>query len=372
MSKPRTPSQEKSGKRHGPRRASKPQKRSITTTVPDIKQFSDARVLCALLVYQVCVQQKSLNTLLPEANKYVKEQDRALLQELTFGVCRWFYWLKSLYQPLLSKALHRNDFLVECLLCVGIYQLIFTRIPDHACLHETVEAAEKLDLSRFKGLINALLRQIAQTDYPLDNPELQDSMNRLSHPQWLQDKLSHNWPEHWLAILKENNVHPPMALRINRAFQDHANERSDLSIQKAYLEKLKAQGIAAQASKISSLGIILEQPCPVESLPDFPEGAVSVQDEAAQLCSSLLSLAPTLRVLDACAAPGGKTCAILEQQAELTLIALDSDAKRACRIEENLARLKLSAEIKIARAEQLDDWWDGQPFDRILLDAPCS
>lgn len=369
---PRIPSQGKSGKHQRARRSSKTHKRPITTILPDLKQFSDARVLCALLVYQVCVQQKSLNTLLPEANKYVKEQDRALLQELTFGVCRWFYWLQSLYQPLLSKALHRNDFLVECLLCVGIYQLIFTRIPNHACLNETVEAAEKLDLARFKGLINALLRQVAQTDYPLNDPELQDSMSRLSHPQWLQDKLSHNWPEHWQGILKENNIHPPMTLRINRAFQDYSDDSSDSLIQQVYLEKLTALGIAAQASRISSLGIILQQPCPVEFLPDFVEGGVSVQDEAAQLSSNLLALTPGLRVLDACAAPGGKTCAILEKQAELTLIALDSDAKRASRIQENLARLKLSAEIIIARAEQLDDWWDGQLFDRILLDAPCS
>ena len=369
----RTPGQGKSGKHPRARRSNKTHKTTaITPSLPDIKQFSDARVLCALLVYQVCVQQKSLNTLLPEANKYVKEHDRALLQELTFGVCRWFFWLRSLYQPLLSKALHRNDFLVECLLCVGIYQLIFTRIPDHACLNETVEAAEKLGLSRFKGLLNALLRQISQTDYPLQDPEFKAQMNRLSHPQWFQDKLSHNWPDHWQAILSENNIHPPMALRINRAFHAYPSESSDESIQQVYLEKLKIHGIAAQASSISSLGIILQQPCSVDALPDFPEGGVSVQDEAAQLSSHLLALSPGLRVLDACAAPGGKTCAILEKHADLTLTALDSDAKRAERIDENLTRLSLKAQIKIARAEQLDEWWDGQLFDRILLDAPCS
>jgi len=337
-----------------------------------MKQYSDARVLCALVLYQVSVEQKSLNTLLPEASKYVKTQDRALLQELCFGVCRWFYWLKSLYQPLLSKALHRNDFLAECLLCVGIYQLLFTRIPGHACLNETVEAAETLELSRFKGLINALLRQISQQTLPLEDPVYRDTMNRLSHPQWLQDKLSHNWPDHWHQILRENNIHPPMSLRVNRAFADYPGDIEDHVIQNRYLQKLQAQGIAAKASAISPLGIVLQQACPVDALPDFSTGGVSVQDEAAQLSGLLLNLSPGLRVLDACAAPGGKTCAILEQQSDLQLIALDADANRASRIQENLTRLKLHAEIKVARAESIETWWDGQPFDRILLDAPCS
>jgi 16S rRNA (cytosine967-C5)-methyltransferase len=353
------------------RRSDHSKKRTEAPPLPEMKLFSDARVLCALVLYQVYVQQKSLNTLLPEASRYVREQDRALLQELSFGVCRWFYWLKSLYQPLLSKPLHRNDFLAECLLCVGIYQLIFTRIPSHACLNETVEAAEKLNLARFKGLINALLRQITQTDYPLQDPALQASMARLSHPQWFQDKLSHNWPDRWQAIMQDNNSHPPMSLRINRAFEDYADIADETAIQQAYLDKLNAQGIAASASKISPLGIVLQHACAVEALPDFLQGGVSIQDEAAQLSSHLLQLSPGLRVLDACAAPGGKTCAMLEQQ-DLTMIALDADATRAKRIQENLSRLRLKADVKIARAEELDVWWDGQAFDRILLDAPCS
>ena len=339
---------------------------------PDISGQSDVRVLCAIVLYQVSVQQQSLNTLLPEASRSVKEQDRPLLQELCFGVCRWFYWLRSLYQPLLDKPLHRNDFLVDCLLCVGLYQLLFTRIPAHACLHETVAAADKIGLNRFKGLINALLRQISQNQYPMDDSAFKENISRLSHPQWLQDKLQHNWPDNWQRILQENNNHPPMSLRINRVFHDYLSLSEDAAIQNAYLEKLQAFGLNAKASGISTLGVVLEQACPGGTLPDFLSGGISVQDEAAQLSSKLLQLKPGLRVLDACAAPGGKTCAILEQQPDLELIALDADASRAERIQENLTRLKLHAKIQVARAELLDDWWDGQPFDRILLDAPCS
>tara|TARA_R110001592_G_scaffold238227_2_gene497800 strand:- start:103464 stop:104924 length:1461 start_codon:yes stop_codon:yes gene_type:complete len=336
---------------------------------PDLKSISEIRALSALIVYQVCINQKSLNTLLPLTSQQVDEKDRALLQEIVFGTCRWFLWLKTLYQPYLNKKIHRNDFLVECLLCVGLYQLLFTRIPSHACLNETVEAADKLGLYRFKGLINALLRQVSQQEINIEDKDLRQEMNILSHPQWFQDKLKHNWPEQWMEILDQNNQHPPMSLRINASF---ASSASSTSLQETYLEKLSAQDIQAKISLISPYGLILESPCSVQGLPDFSEGGISVQDEAAQLSSELLDLKPNLRVLDACAAPGGKTCSMLEKEPSLRVLALDSDELRAQRIDENLARLKLHAEIKIAHAEEVSAWWDGIQFDRILLDAPCS
>jgi 16S rRNA (cytosine967-C5)-methyltransferase len=351
------------------RRPSNEKKQATSPRAPNLKSISDTRALSALLVYEVCISQKSLNTLLPLTSHQVDEKDRALLQEIVFGTCRWLLWLKTLYQPLLSKPVHRNDFLIECLLCVGLYQLLFTRIPAHACLNETVEAAEKLGLSRFKGLVNALLRQVSQQEIDIDDHETREAMTSLSHPQWLQDKLKHNWPEQWLNILEQNNQHPPMALRINPCFYP---ADSNKPLQETYLEKLNAQDSQAKVSLISPYGVILESACSVQGLPDFSEGGVSVQDEAAQLSSELLDLKPNLRVLDACAAPGGKTCSMLEKEPSLSVIALDSDAKRAERIEENLSRLKLKAEIKIAQAEDLAEWWDGVYFDRILLDAPCS
>lgn len=333
---------------------------------PEMSSVSDSRALCALMMYEVCTHHKSLSSLLPIANQHVDEKDKALLQELIFGTCRWLLWLKTLYQPLLKKPIHRNDFLVECIISVGIYQLLFTRIPTHACLNETVEAAEKLGLHRFKGLINALLRQISQQNIDIQDQDLRQTMAKLSHPQWFQDKLKHNWPNNWVEILIQNNEHPPMALRLNKSFSNTASAHAD------YLAKLNEHEISAKASPISSDGIILDKACAVQKLPNFVEGGISVQDEAAQLSSELLDLKPNLRVLDACAAPGGKTCSMLEKEPSLSVLALDSDANRAQRIEENLARLNLNAEIKIAQAENLADWWDGKTFDRVLLDAPCS
>ena len=362
---PRTKSFTKNSKR----RPSNSKKKPANPRAPDLKSISDTRALSAQLVYEVCVNQKSLNSLLPLTSHQVDEKDRALLQEIVFGTCRWLLWLKTLYQPLLSKPVHRNDFLVECLLCIGLYQLLFTRIPTHACLNETVEAADKLGLSRFKGLINALLRQVSQQEIDIEDVETRQVMATSSHPQWFQDKLKHNWPEQWLDILEQNNLHPPMALRINASFTSATTSKT---LQETYLEKLSEQDIPAYASKISPNGIILDRACPVQSLPDFAEGGVSVQDEAAQLSSELLDLKPNLRVLDACAAPGGKTCSMLEKEPSLSVLALDSDGIRSERIEENLARLKLKADIKIAPAEDLPAWWDGTHFDRILLDAPCS
>lgn len=337
---------------------------------PELNTIKEVRALSALLIYEVCINQKSLNSLLPQTSQQVPEKDRALLQELVFGTCRWLLWLKTLYPSFLKKPIHKNDFLVECLLCVGLYQLLFTRIPAHASLNETVQAAETLGLGRFKALVNATLRHVSQQNIDIESKQTQEIMTISSHPQWFQDKLKHNMPEHWFAVLEQNNAHPPMSLRINPSY--YPDLEAGASLQSAYITKLSEQGISAKPSTLSQYGIVLDKACPVQLLPDFLEGGISVQDEAAQLSSALLDLKPNLRVLDACAAPGGKTCAMLEKEPSLSVLALDADASRAQRIEENLDRLKLSAEIKVAQAEQLSEWWDETPFDRILLDAPCS
>jgi 16S rRNA (cytosine967-C5)-methyltransferase len=177
------------------------------------------------------------------------------------------------------------------------------------------------------------------------------------------EKLRHNWPHDWQAILETNNTQAPMTLRVNaRRFN-----------RDAYLDLLCEAGIQAQATRFSPHGIQLAAPVPVDRLPYFADGAVSVQDEAAQLCTTLLDLAPGQRVLDACAAPGGKTCAILEACESLSeVVAIDESADRLPRIEENLTRLDLNATVQQADAANTDQWWDGQFFDRILLDVPCS
>lgn len=350
--------------RSKPRRQPSKSTKISRPSSPDIHTLSDTRALSAVILYQVFIQQKSLNSLLPLASKQIEPKDRGLLQEIVFGSCRWFFWLQQQYQVQLNKPLHRNDFLVECLLIIGTYQLIFTRIPPHACLNETVQAAEILGLSRFKGLINALLRQISEQTNSSEHIESAIA----SHPNWFVEKLKHNWPDQWQDILLQNNQHPPMSLRLNLSKIDAEAETT----REYYLNELNLSGIEAVPSSISSTGIILNHAVAVQEIPGFEEGRISVQDEAAQLSSQLLQLKPKLRVLDACAAPGGKTCAMLEREPSLSVTALDSDPLRADRIRENLQRLSLQAEIKIAQAEEVTSWWDGNAFDRILLDAPCS
>jgi len=331
-----------------------------------IKQLHDLRAIVCQVVHDVAYKQQSLATLLPIASEQVDEKDRSLLQELVFGCCRWYFHLGDIHDQFLEKPLHRNDKLAETLLKVGAYQLLYTRIPNHAALNETVEATEELGPHNMKGLLNAVLRKISSLE---SAPDQETSI--ASHPQWMQDKIKHNWPDQWQDILFQNNQHPPMTLRVNSQF-DTANIDDKATQQAAYLAQLKTAEIDAHACEFAPLGISLDSPCQVTHLPSFAEGAVSVQDEAAQLCCELLDLQPQQRVLDACAAPGGKTCAMLETQPDLDMLALDADESRNEFILENLSRLNLSAEIKTARAEEVNEWWDGQQFDRILLDAPCS
>lgn len=325
------------------------------------KASVNPRVLAVEILDSVIHDGASLSTLLPPAQRLLEPRDKALLQELTFGLCRWHFALRSHYQQWLHKPINRRFSKAHSLLALGVYQLHFMRTPAHAAINETVELVDEFKLSPLKGMINAVLRKSSQTD----SAELQAQCTQ-SHPQWMQDKLSYNWPEQVEDIFAANNARPPMTLRVNSAKMS----RTD------YQTKLEHAEIAHSACEFSSHGIQLTQPQAVEALPGFDEGLVSVQDEAAQLCTDLLDLAHGQRVLDACAAPGGKTCAVLEhsqaQQLELSVLALDNDAQRAERIEQNLARLQLDCELKISPAEDTEQWWDGTPFERILLDAPCS
>ncbi|TNC81435.1 MAG: 16S rRNA (cytosine(967)-C(5))-methyltransferase RsmB [Oleiphilus sp.] len=315
------------------------------------------RALAAQLVYEVIEQQSSLATCLSSAIEPLSRQDKALVQEMVYGVCRWYLYLNRCYQPLLKKPVPKNYLYAHSLLAVGTYQLMFMRTAKHAAINETVEACIALDMAPLKGLINAILRKFSQAP-----TQLPDDAARLSHPAWMREKLTHNWPAQAEQIFIENNQRPPMTLRVNQQKQTR-NE---------YLATLNTHNIEAHACQFAPQGLHLTQPVPVDMLPDFRDGSCSVQDEAAQLCVSLLDLTPGQRVLDACAAPGGKTCAILEAQEDIDLLALDNDARRAERITENLERLHLKAALAIAPAEEIEQWWDGKPFDRILLDVPCS
>lgn len=321
------------------------------------------RLAAARALATVLAGKASLGSSLPEVLGKVEARDRGLSQELAFGTARWQPRLAGLAAKLLQKPFKAADRDVEALLLVGLYQLLYTRIPPHAAIGETVGCVEKLKKPWAKGLLNAVLRS-AQRDSEALFAELErDPVIRLAHPRWLQKALKAHWPEHWEAICNANNAHPPMMLRVNR--RQVARD--------TYLAELQAAGIEAFRCEFSEDGIRLASACDVQQLPGFAEGRVSVQDEAAQLAAGLLDLAPGQRVLDACCAPGGKTCHILEREPQLAeVLALDLEPKRLLRVQENLDRLQLQAQLVAADARDVARWWDGKSFQRILLDAPCS
>ncbi|MGY2043820.1 16S rRNA (cytosine(967)-C(5))-methyltransferase RsmB [Pseudomonas pergaminensis] len=321
------------------------------------------RLAAAKALAAVLNGKASLNSSLPTQLDKVEDRDRGFTQDLAFGTARWQPRLSALAAKLLQKPFKAADADVEALLLVGLYQLLYTRVPAHAAIGETVGCADKLKKPWAKALLNAVLRRAQRESEALLAELEHDPVVRTAHPRWLQKSLKAFWPEQWEAICAANNAHPPMILRVNRR-----HHRRD-----AYLQLLATAGINATACVYSVDGIVLEAATDVRSLPGFAEGWISVQDEAAQLAADLLDLAPGQRVLDACCAPGGKTCHILEVQQDLAgVVAVDLEAKRLVRVRENLARLGLSAELIAADGRDTATWWDGKPFQRILLDAPCS
>ena len=321
------------------------------------------RLAAAKALAAVLNGKASLNSSLPTQLDKVEDRDRGFTQDLAFGTARWQPRLSALAAKLLQKPFKAADADVEALLLVGLYQLLYTRVPAHAAIGETVGCADKLKKPWAKALLNAVLRRAQRESEALLAELEHDPVVRTAHPRWLQKSLKAFWPQQWEAICAANNAHPPMILRVNR--RHHQRD--------AYLKLLSDAGLSATPCAYSVDGIVLEAATDVRSLPGFAEGWISVQDEAAQLAADLLDLAPGQRVLDACCAPGGKTCHILEVEKDLAqVVAVDLEAKRLVRVRENLARLGLSAELIAADGRDTATWWDGKPFQRILLDAPCS
>jgi 16S rRNA (cytosine967-C5)-methyltransferase len=326
-----------------------------------ISMLLDCRAAAAQIVAAVCSEGHSLERQLARLEPAVRERDRALLRELCYGSLRWHPQLSALIEPLLQKPLKKADADIAQLLIIGAYQLLHTRIPPHAAINTAVEASRALKKKWAAGLINAVLRKVQREQQTLLE-HLTDAARR-AHPQWLWQHLRATWPQQLETIAAANNHYPPMCLRVN-ALRTTRDE---------YLRELNAANIAADACALSADGIRLHEPTDVARLPHFADGAVSVQDEAAQLAAHLLNAQPQQRVLDACCAPGGKTCHILELQPQLReLVALDVDTARLHRVESNLQRLHLRANIVAGDAATPQSWWDNEPFERILLDAPCS
>jgi len=320
------------------------------------------RAAAARAVRAVLEQGRSLSDCLPPLLDALPVRDRGLAQELAYGTLRWYRRLDALLDTFLDKPLKRKDGDLRALLLVGLYQLLYLDTPAHAAVNETV-AAVPGSKRWARGLVNGVLRS-AQREADARLEALDDNAGvRLSHPDWLLEAWRRDWGDALAErIAAANNARPPMVLRVNR----RRMSRDD------YLARLVVAGIEARALPEPD-AVQLARPLPVAELPGFAEGEVSVQDAAAQWAAELLEPAPGQRVLDACAAPGGKTAHIAEREPGLAaLVALDVDAERLGRVRDNLQRLGLVADCVQGDAAQPGDWWDGQPFDRILLDAPCS
>ena len=318
------------------------------------------RLVAAKVVSRVLQDGQSLTAALDQAFLDIESaKDRAFIQALCYGVCRQFHRLDFILSQILDKPLKDTD--VKALALVGLYQLNFMRVKPHAAVSETVLAARKKPWA--KSLINAVLRTYLREQEGLEHQADECQAAALSHPDWLIKQIEQDWPKQALTILQENNLQPPMVLRVNLAKTSREH----------YLHLLTEQGISTEAVSFCTSAIRLDKPVPVELLPGFADGLVSVQDTAAQLAAGLLDVRPGQRVLDVCAAPGGKTAHLLENQAQLKeLVAVDIDASRMQRVSETMQRLGLQATRVVGDAANPDDWWDGKLFDRILLDAPCS
>ncbi len=325
-------------------------------------QALNPRLAAARVLTDIIGEGRSLTAALPSALRGVGLQDRGLLQELCYGVLRWHPQLEFFLQRLLKRSLDTREQEVRALLLVGLYQLLHLRLPEYAAVNQTVAAVHSLNKPWAVGLVNAVLRNCQRRRGDLWSALEQDHA-RYAHPAWLLQRFKTDWPENWPDIVTANNAYPTLDLRVNVARLSRLD----------YFQRLLDLNIKATLTPFSEAGITLAKACDVEQIPGFREGLVSVQDPAAQLAASLLCLEPGQRVLDACAAPGGKTCHIREKQPNLAeLLALDIAAPRLTRIQENLDRLGLDAHLVVGDALKPESWWDGRPFERILLDAPCS
>ena len=313
-----------------------------------------AQVIRTLLAVQ---QGQSLASILPVHLSKVAERDRALFHELVLGTLRQWYALKSITLPLLVKPL--NNETVETCLYVGLYQVLCTRVPSHAAISETVTAAKQLGYEALSGVVNAILRRVSR-----ETSEFQTALAQAHGlPSWLYKRLKKDWPEQLEQLTNTLKQTAPLTLRVNT----RQISRDD------YLEILHEQEIAAEACTVSAVGIVMLQNVHIPDLPGFDEGVFSIQDEHAQLCATLLPNLDGKVVVDACAAPGGKTAHLLEKFQPKKLIALDQDAKRLLRVSENLERLQLNQEAQVEiLAADATTWNASEAVDCIVLDAPCS
>ena len=326
---------------------------------------AEARALAARVVDAVVTEGRTLERALEMANSsQLSGRDRALTQALAYGAVRGHHRHRRILEMMLERPIARRESIVVALISVGLFQLIDARQPEYAAVSTAVEAAALLGKPRSRGLVNALLRRFLRERERLLAEVMVSDEGRYGHPDWLIRKIQQDWPDDWQAVLKAGNEPPPMWLRINP-------RRGNVT---EYRKRLR-EAIGEPGVTLAGVpdGVCLKKPVPVDELPGFAAGDVSVQDAASQIAVDLIDPQAGLRVLDACAAPGGKTAHLLERESKLgELVALDVSVERLGRLRENLDRLGLQATVVAGDALNPSQWWDGVLFDRILVDSPCS
>ena len=321
---------------------------------------SNPRWIALQVVLQVVEQGRSLDDLF-QSDWFkalpASPRDLALCREISFGLCRWYFTLSACLQQRMQKPLRARDRDIEVAMLIGLYQLLFMRTEAHAAVNETVKLALLQKKKWASGLVNAVLRGIVREELKLDA-----SADAQAYPQWMRSKLLQDWADQTDSILFAGNQRPPMTLRAAAIDADAGQQ----------LAELAELGIEASLHEQVEGAILLSAACDVDELPGFAQGRFSVQDAAAQLAAQLLICDPGDRVLDACAAPGGKTIHLLQRYPGIELDALDSSASRLERVRQNLQRVDHSARILLGDAADTGDWFDGRQYDAILADVPCS
>jgi 16S rRNA (cytosine967-C5)-methyltransferase len=321
-----------------------------------------ARSVARSVLESVLVKGRSLATARSLVHDKLEARERALAMELVNGVLRWRFRLEGLLAKLLSKSLRKKDVDIQLVLLLALYELVELSTPDYAVVNEAVTQTRHVGKKWASGMVNGVLRSFIRDREALLTSIDEDDVARFSHPRWLIDLLNQDWPQQTAQILDANNQRPPMWLRVNAG---------KTSVED-YKKLLDAGQIRAVRHPFAESALKLDSPMDVSRLPGFAQGLVSVQDAAAQLAAKLLGAENGERVLDLCAAPGGKTCHVLETAANIEMTAVELEPLRMQRVQQNLDRLGLHAGLIVGDATDAQSWWDGRLFDRILVDAPCS
>ena len=305
---------------------------------------------------------RSVNELMSRPLDELSPQDVAFAKNLLFGILRYYHQLQTISQNLLQKPLKSKDADVSLVIMIGLYQLKYLSTPDHAAISESVELIKSRKKNWAAGLVNGVLRSFQRESAELEKKLAKSLQYQFSHPGWMVKQLRADWGDEADNILTENNQKAPMVLRVN----------TTKVTREACIENLNNQSIPSIPHPVAPDGIVLESAVDVSALPGFNQGELTVQDAAPQLAVELLSLENAESVLDGCAAPGGKTGHIVQRAQNAKVLAVELSENRAKRIAQTLTRLSLSASIKVADFLDTNAWWDGELFDRILLDVPCS